>query len=66
MDYVTHNQEQISTDGSCLQGETAATFRELCDLFGAPGEGDGYKVDAHWQIASAMGLLPPSTTGRMA
>lgn len=57
MDYVTHNQEQIPSDGSCLQGETTATFRELCDLFGAPGEGDGYKVDARWVIRFGDGTV---------
>lgn len=57
MNYMTHNQTAVSTDGSCLQGEINATYEELTNLFGAPTGGDGYKVDAYWQIKYEDGTV---------
>jgi len=57
MQYTTHNDGHVDTDGTSLQGEVTATFKELTDLFGAYTEADGHKVDAHWQIKFDDGLV---------
>jgi len=50
MQFTTHNDTNVDTNGTCLQGEVNATYEELTNLFGAPHGGDGYKVDAEWEI----------------
>lgn len=50
MQFTTHNDTNVDTNGTCLQGEVEATYEELTNLFGAPHGGDGYKVDAEWEI----------------
>lgn len=50
MTFQTHNQTTIDANCSSLQGEVDASYEELCDLFGAPTGGDGYKVDAEWYV----------------
>ena len=50
MQFTTHNTTTIDTNGTCLQGEITATFKELTDLFGAYTDADGYKVDAEWMV----------------
>jgi hypothetical protein len=44
------NDETVEAGGTHLQGEVDASYAELVALFGEPGEGDGYKVDAHWAL----------------
>jgi len=50
MNFTTHNQKEINSNGSSLQGVVTATYDELVSLFGLPHEADGYKVDAQWSI----------------
>jgi hypothetical protein len=33
-----------------LQGYVHTKYEELVDIFGPPGEGDGYKVRAYWSL----------------
>jgi len=33
-----------------LKGTIRASYHELCDLFGEPRKGDGYKTDVEWDI----------------
>ena len=57
LQYVTHNEAELHISGTCLQGETKASYAELVDLFGEPMEGDGYKVDAEWIVRFGDGTL---------
>lgn len=57
MQYTTHNDTDVNINGTCLQGEIEATYEELTNLFGAPHGGDGYKVDAEWEIKFDDGLV---------
>lgn len=57
MNYKTHNDEPISIDGTHLVGYIKANYIDLCSLFGAPTESDGYKVDAEWQIKFTDGYV---------
>lgn len=50
MSFVTHNHADISINGTSLQGCINARFSELRELFGEPTDGDGYKVDAEWDL----------------
>lgn len=47
MKFTTDN---VSIDGTWLQGRIVATRRELESVFGAPSDGDGYKVTTEWDI----------------
>ena len=42
-------------ESSCLQGYVDAEYATLKKVFGKPGEGDGYKVDAEWEIKFSDG-----------
>jgi hypothetical protein len=57
MNFTTHNTAEIDINGSCLQGEITAGYAELVSLFGKPHDGDGYKVDAEWDIRFEDGTV---------
>lgn len=50
MKFVTHNDKEMSINGTCLQGEIKANYADLVKKFGKPIGGDAYKVDASWVI----------------
>jgi hypothetical protein len=43
--------------GTSLQGYIDADYNVLKKLFGKPGNGDGYKVDAEWEILFSDGTV---------
>jgi hypothetical protein len=57
MNYTTHNQETIVTEGASLRGEVTATYKELTNLFGVPTKGDANKVEAHWAVKFSDGTV---------
>jgi hypothetical protein len=58
MSFTTHNTAPIECEGGTwLQGVLTAKYQELVDLFGKPGESDGYKVDAEWRIRFEDGVI---------
>lgn len=52
VNFKTHNETNVLLGGTSLMGYMPAntTYMDLLDVFGEPMEGDGYKVDAEWQI----------------
>ena len=51
MKYKTHNDKEICTDGTWLQGHVYCSYETLVSLFGEPSERyDDYKCDAHWDV----------------
>jgi len=51
MKYLTHNQKKdIDILGTSLVGEINVSYETLKRIFGNPKSGDGYKVDAEWEI----------------
>ena len=49
--YKTHNDKKnIKTCGTSYQGEVYTSYKKLFKLFGEPTSGDGYKVDAEWNV----------------
>jgi len=59
MKYQTHNETNVDTNMSHLQGYIKADYNELVEAFGLPmADGyDDYKVDAQWHIAFADGTV---------
>ncbi len=57
MKFVTHQDEQIDTNGSHRQGYIKADYKDLVELFGRPGGGDGHKVDWEWNILFEDGTI---------
>lgn len=53
MNYTTHNQAgmtEVMVAGTSLQGYINRSYDELVKAFGLPLDGDGYKVEAEWNI----------------
>lgn len=49
--------ENVSANGTWLQGSIVATRRELEATFGAPFDGDGYKTTTEWDILFIDGTV---------
>ena len=50
MNFKTHNETVVVTNGTFLQGYLSASYSELLSKFGEPTVGDAYKIDAEWEI----------------
>ena len=51
MKYKTHNDKEICTDGTWLQGHVYCSYETLVSLFGEPSDHyDDYKCDAQWDV----------------
>ena len=55
--YKTHNDKEIECCGSSLMGEIDCKYTEMVLAFGLPTDGDGYKVDAEWEIKFDDGTI---------
>jgi len=55
--FKTHNDKEIQSGGTHLQGEIETTYAKLKAMFGQPTDGDGYKVDAEWEIEFEDGTI---------
>ncbi len=49
-DVATHNEKSVNTGGTSLLGYVTADYADLKKAFGKPLDGDGYKVDAEWEL----------------
>ena len=47
----------MRTGGSSLVGYIVADYKDLKKAFGNPHDGDGYKVDAEWEIEFGDGKI---------
>ena len=47
----THNETDISIDGTSLMGYIDTTYKDLTENFGKPLSGDGYKTNAEWHLS---------------
>jgi hypothetical protein len=59
MQFRTHNTgvDYDVINGTCLQGYVSADYSALCERFGEPTNGDGYKVDAEWLVQFEDGTV---------
>jgi len=49
--FITHNQDDnICINGTHLQGYVDTSYQRIVSVFGEPCTGDGYKVDAEWEV----------------
>ena len=56
--FHTHNtKKSIDAGGTHLQGAIETTYAKLKAMFGQPTDGDGYKVDAEWEIEFEDGTI---------
>lgn len=53
----THNDITIDINFTSLMGYVDTTYDMLVKTFGEPTEGDGFKIDAEWQIQFADGVI---------
>ena len=51
------NMDWAVADGTCLQGYIGADYNILCEILGAHGKGDEYKVDAEWVLRFSDGTI---------
>ncbi|NBW41238.1 hypothetical protein EBR25_09580 [bacterium] len=57
MGFETHNNSDVSSTGTCLQGYISCGYKDIVRIFGKPCTGDGYKVDAEWVIRFSDGEI---------
>ena len=57
MEYKTHNEATVPCIGTSYRGEINTDYDTLVELFGEPLLGDGYKVQAEWDIIFEDGLV---------
>lgn len=50
MNYKTHNEKKINIVGTFLISCIDIDYNTLKGIFGKPTDGDGYKIDAEWEI----------------
>jgi hypothetical protein len=51
MNYITHNEEEVSISGTCGRGGVACDYNKLVQTFGQPSEHfDDFKSDAEWDL----------------
>jgi hypothetical protein len=57
--FKTHNETNVDINMTCLLGHCTeeVTYSLLVKIFGKPTDGDGYKVDAEWNIEFEDGLV---------
>jgi len=56
MKFTTHNEAEIETSGTHLQGHIQANYADLVETFGQPHNLEGgYKTDAEWDVCFADG-----------
>ena len=58
MDYKTHNETSVQSNGTGLVGYITTTYQELVEAFGMPSDNyDDYKSDAEWEVEFADGTV---------
>lgn len=57
MNFKTHHQTRMDINWTSLQGYIQSPYEDLKKLFGDPMEGDGFKVDAEWNVRFEDGTV---------
>ena len=58
MNFKTHNDTDIDTNGTSYQGAIRESFEKLLEVFGAPlGASVDNKVDVEWEIEFGNGIV---------
>ena len=56
MNYITHNEDEIAVNGTCLRGYIDCSYSKLTQVFGQPSNGS-YKTDAEWHLGFEDGSI---------
>jgi len=54
---VKQAKDYSAFNGTSLQGYITADYKVLKKVFGKPNDGDGYKVDAEWDVVFSDGSI---------
>ena len=58
MNFETHNDSDISVNGTSLRGHIRVRFSRLCEVFGEPLTGGAEdKVQAEWKVSFSDGTV---------
>lgn len=57
MKFKTHNDGNVNSGGTSLQGYVTSPYEKLKELFGKPTKGDEYKIDAEWELEFEDGTV---------
>ena len=58
MNYITHNEDEISVNGTCGRGCIDCSYSKLTQVFGQPSNNyDNYKSDAEWHLEFEDGSI---------
>ncbi len=57
MNYTTHNDREIYTNGTSLKGYVNCDYVRLVELFGEPFQGGCDKVDWEWIVEFQDGIV---------
>ena len=57
MQKTTFTTKNVNADGTSLQGFITCSYDTLCEVFGMPMNGDGYKTRAEWEGKTSDGTV---------
>lgn len=49
--------QNVNVEGTSLQGYITCSYDTLCEVFGQPYGGDGYKTQAEWLVKTDEGVV---------
>ena len=57
MTKTTFSTRNVDVNGTSLQGFITCSYNTLCEVFGDPTGGDGYKTRAEWEGKTSDGTV---------
>ena len=57
MTKTTFTRKNVDINGTYLQGHITCSYNTLCEVFGDPTSGDGYKTRAEWEGKTSDGTV---------
>ena len=57
MTKTTFTRKNVDVNGTYLQGHITCSYNTLCEVFGDPTGGDGYKTRAEWEGKTSDGTV---------
>jgi hypothetical protein len=57
MTKTTFTRKNVDINGTYLQGHITCSYNTLCEVFGDPTGGDGYKTRAEWEGKTSDGTV---------
>jgi hypothetical protein len=57
MTKTSFTRKNVDVNGTYLQGHITCSYNTLCEVFGHPTGGDGYKTRAEWEGKTSDGTV---------